>query len=120
MYAAIGLGSLAITLAIIGLLSVQEMKTTVKTPDGREVPMVEMVDETYNAAAEAAGRAAVAAQRIKFAMDNEYARNVAELRAIDKSVGTDPGIIFIFGEPGDKGYSFTTSHVKGNRTYVFP
>jgi hypothetical protein len=120
MYAAIGLGSLAITLAIVGLLYVQQMKTTVTTPDGRQAPMVEQIDEAYNAAAEAAGRAAVQAERIKFAMDNEYARSVAELRAIDKSVGSDPQVIFIFGEPKDQGFAFTTSHVKGNRTYVFP
>ena len=120
MYAAIGLGSLAITLAIVGLLYVQQMKTTVRTPDGQEAPLVKQIDAAYNTAAEAAGRAAVQAQRIKFAADNEYARSVAELRAIDRSVGSDPEVIFVFGEPKEQGFSFTTSHVKGDRTYVFP
>ena len=119
VYAAVGLGSMVISLAIIGILYVQQMKTTVTNPEGEEVPLVKQVDETYNFAAQAAGNAALNAQRLKMAIDGEYAKSLDELRAIDKSVASDPEIVFVIGEPTDKGFAFTTSHVKGDRTYVF-
>ena len=83
------------------------------------VPALSKAREAYEDNAIAAGRAAVYAQRIHHATSGHYAKNLEELKEIDRSFLSDPGVIFVFGEVTDEDFEFTTSHQKGRRTYVW-
>jgi hypothetical protein len=82
-------------------------------------PAMKHIRRAYDDSALAAGRAGVYAQRLAKSFDNKFATSLAELRAIDKNVDTDPDVIFVFGNVDERGFTFTTSHKKGTKSFVF-
>lgn len=86
-----------------------------------ETPILFTVKD-YNTSAQSAGRNAKIAEEVFYVGNldfQKYTDQLAELLIWDKNLTDDPGVTFIFGTCTASGYTFTTSHVKGDKPYEF-
>jgi len=103
---------LMIVVAIIGILAL------IAIPN-----FVQLRAKAYNSSAQSAGYNARIAEEVYFQNsggDNggKYASTLAGLLAWDKNLTDDPSVTFNFGTCGASGYTFTTTHAKGDTNYV--
>lgn len=99
------------------------VRQTNESADGQvaesRVPALKKIHEARDDNAVAAGRAGVYAQRLYQITNGRYAVNLSELRSIDKGITSDPEVEFVFGEINEQGFTFTTYHSKGDRSFIF-
>jgi len=84
-------------------------------------PIVATPDD-YDADARSAGRAAGLAEELFYqsqASEPQYTDRLSELLKWDEHLTDDPEVTFVFGSCEGSGFTFTTSHAKGNKKQVF-
>ena len=84
---------------------------------------IQLRNKSYNAVATSAGYNAKIAQELHFQQFTEseqgrYADNLAALLKMDANLTDDVYVTFLFGECDASGYTFTTTHAKGNQFFV--
>ena len=77
--------------------------------------------KAHNASALSAGRNAKLAQEVIFQDDETamYANDLVPLLSVDGNLVDDDEVTFTFGNCNTSGYTYTTTHLLGNQTYVF-
>jgi prepilin-type N-terminal cleavage/methylation domain-containing protein len=103
---------LMIVVAIIGILAL------IAIPN-----FVQLRAKAYNASAQSAGYNARIAEEVYYQNsggDNGggYTNDLANLLKWDKNLTDDPSVTFTFGTCGVSGYTFTTTHKKGDTSYL--
>ena len=79
--------------------------------------------KAYDASAETGGRSARLAEEIYYQehqdLNFKYTSLIAHLLAHEKNITDDRAVTFIFSFAGDTNYTFTSTHAKGKKTFVF-
>ena len=104
---------LMIVVAIIGILAL------IAIPN-----FVQLRAKAYNASAQSAGYNAKIAQELFYqdrGGDNtgNYSTKLSELLLWDRNLTDDPEVTFTFTSASDSGYTYTTTHDKGDTTIGF-
>ena len=80
-------------------------------------------EKAYDASALSAGRSAKLAEAIYYqdhATDNyNYTSLIAHLLQHDKNLTDDHSVTFIFSYTGSTNFTFTTTHAKGAKTFLY-
>jgi len=106
---------LMVVVAIIGILAL------IAIPN-----FVSIRTKAYNASAQSAGYNAKIAQELEYQNTNTavsgagtYASSLATLLVWDKNLTDDPMVTFTFGTCNNSGYTFTTTHNRGDQSYSY-
>ena len=75
----------------------------------------------HNASALSAGRNGKLAQEVIFQnkTTDSYANDLEPLLSVDENLLDDKHVTFTFGDCNSSGYTYTTTHLLGNQTFVF-
>lgn len=99
---------LMIVVAIIGILAL------IAIPN-----FIELRKRAFNSSAESAGRNAKTAQEIYFQDKSTYANSVEGLLAFDRNLTDDKQVTFTFRGADMEGFTYTTSHYRGDKSYTW-
>ena len=103
---------LMIVVSIIGILAL------IAIPNFQK-----MRERAFDASALSSGREAKLAEEIYYqehAVDNyNYTSLIGHLLAHDRNLTDDRGVTFIFSYAGSTNYTFTTTHFKGQKTFLY-
>jgi prepilin-type N-terminal cleavage/methylation domain-containing protein len=97
---------LMIVVAIIGILAL------IAIPN-----FINLRKRAYNASAESAGRNAKTAQEIYYQDYGTYSDDMAELLVFDRNLTDDADVTFTFAGADIEGFTYTTSHFRGDRSF---
>jgi type IV pilus assembly protein PilA len=98
---------LMIVVAIIGILAL------IAIPN-----FIRLRKRAYNSSAESAGRNTKTAEEVYYQDHDMYSNSLAELVRVDRNLGDDPQVTFTFySAPSVEGYTYTTSHYRGDTSY---
>ena len=79
--------------------------------------------KAYNATAESAGKSAKLCEDVYFQEHQDsnypYTSRLSDLLVHDRNVTGDGGVTFIFTYTGDTNFTFSTSHVRGDKKYLY-
>ena len=104
---------LMIVVAIIGILAL------IAIPN-----FINLRQKAYNASAQSAGRNAKLAEEVYYQNNDAdagggYTNDLAQLLGVDRNLTDDASVTFTFTSVGKSGYTFQTSHNKGNTVYTW-
>lgn len=111
------------------LLSHENREWRIKTIDGSPASSIALYyliipefskKAPCNASAQCAGHnAKIVEEMLRHNSSSAYTDRLTDLLEWDKNLTDDPDVTFIFGPCNASGYTFTTSHAKGDKPYVF-
>ena len=105
---------LMIVVAIIGILAL------IAVPNFQKLRQ-----KAYDASALSAGGGVKIAEEIYFqehaqdAVATYYTSTIRDLLAHDRNLTDDHGVTFVFSYVGSTNFTFTTSHTRGMKTFIF-
>ena len=73
----------------------------------------------YNSSALSAGRSTKLAEGIYYQEHESYTSAVADLLVHDRNLTDDRGVTFIWSYVGQSNFTFTTTHMRGKKTFVY-
>lgn len=97
---------LMIVVAIIGILAL------IAIPN-----FINLRKRAYNASAESAGRNAKTAEEIYYQDYGIYANDMSRLLVFDRNLTDDADVTFTFSGANVEGFTYTTSHYRGDKSY---
>jgi prepilin-type N-terminal cleavage/methylation domain-containing protein len=79
--------------------------------------------KAYDAGATSSGRVAKLAEELYYQAHHDdgftYTSHLAHLMEIDRNLNGEVGVTFLWSYAGISNFTFTTSHVRGTRTFVY-
>ena len=97
---------LMIVVAIIGILAL------IAIPN-----FINLRKRAFNSSAESAGRNAKTAQEVYYQDHDGYVNDLVRLVGVDRNLGDDTQITFTFLGSDLEGYTYVTSHFRGDQSY---
>ncbi len=117
---------LAMAGIIIGWIQIAMLPFIIGIMAAVAIPsFVSFRSQAYNQSAQMAGYSAKIAQELEFQNTNtppgsgRYVENLEALLVWDKSLTDDPQVTFTFGPCNAEGYTFTTTHFRGDEPFEF-
>jgi len=99
---------LLVVVAVIGVLA------TISIPDYLNLRSI-----AFNASAISAGRNAQIIMEVQRKLTHNYMGDLDILLGYEKNLTDDPSVTFTFGSCNASGYTFTTTHKRGNAFFTF-
>ncbi|HPQ69225.1 MAG TPA: DUF4190 domain-containing protein [bacterium] len=121
LYQGRGLATSGIIMGLFQTIAVPGCIVLIMTPSYLSIQI-----KAHNAAAQNAGYNAKIAQELEYQNTNagepgsgKYADNLGTLLVWDRNLTDDPQVTFAFGSCDAQGYTFTTTHARGDELYKY-
>ncbi len=99
---------LLLVVAVISVLA------TIAIPD-----FLQLRAKAHNASSASAGRNAQTAMEVCYRLTENYAPNLQVLLQYEPNLTEDTGVTFLFGSINNSGYTFTTTHRRGDASFEY-